>query len=49
MAPTPGRTIRVDETLWRAAQEAAAARGETLTDAITRYLKRYAARNRPRT
>jgi hypothetical protein len=39
---TPVRGIRVDEGLWRAAQEKAAAEGRTMTDVIVAYLKRYA-------
>ena len=38
---TPVRGVRVPEDLWRAAQDKAAERGETVTDAILRALKRY--------
>lgn len=38
---TPNRVIRVETTLWRAAQEKAAAEGRTLTGVIVAYLKRY--------
>jgi hypothetical protein len=38
---TPVRGIRVEEGLWRAAQEKAAAEGRTLTAVIVAYLKRY--------
>lgn len=40
---TPNRAIRVDTTLWRAAQEKAAAEGKTVTGVIVAYLKRYVA------
>jgi hypothetical protein len=38
---TPNRVLRVETTLWRAAQEKAAAEGRTLTSVIVAYLKRY--------
>ena len=38
---TPIRGVRVPEDLWRAAQAEAERRGETVTDAILRALKRY--------
>jgi macrodomain Ter protein organizer (MatP/YcbG family) len=38
---TPPRSVRVEEELWRAAQARAAERGETVTDAIVRALRRY--------
>ena len=38
---TPHRTIRVPDELWKAAQERARDRGETVTAAIVRALKRY--------
>jgi len=41
---TPHRTIRIDDTLWKAAQAAAEREGKTVTDvireALTRYVKR---------
>ena len=40
----PHRTIRVPDEEWRAAQDKAAERGETLSEVIRRALKRYAAR-----
>ena len=40
---TPNRTLRVPEDIWRAAQEAAADQGRTLTEVIVTYLKRYVA------
>jgi len=40
----PHRTIRVPEDEWRAAQEVARQRGETLSEVIRRSLRRYAAR-----
>jgi len=39
---TPPRSIRVPDDVWRAAQDEAARRGETVTDAIVRFLRRYA-------
>lgn len=41
---TPNRVIRVDDQLWRAAQDKAAARGESVSEAVRRFLRRYAAR-----
>lgn len=38
---TPARSVRVPDGLWRAAQEKAAERGETVTDVIVRALRRY--------
>lgn len=38
---TPARAVRVDDTLWHAAQARAAQRGETVSDVIRRALKRY--------
>jgi len=42
---TPMRAIRVSDELWKAAQEVARERGETLSDVIrdglTQYVKRY--------
>ena len=40
---TPNRAIRVEDSLWRAAQQKAAAEGRTLTGVIVAYLKRYVA------
>jgi hypothetical protein len=40
---TPNRVIRVEESLWRAAQEKARTEGRTLTGVIVAYLKRYVA------
>lgn len=37
-----GRMVRVEDPLWKAAQERAAERGETVSDAIRRFLRRYA-------
>ena len=39
---TPQRTIRVDDETWDAALEAAESRGETVSEAIRKFLKRYA-------
>jgi hypothetical protein len=38
---TPVRGLRVDDGLWRAAQEKAKAEGRSLTSVITAYLRRY--------
>ncbi len=38
---TPGRTIRVSDEIWQAAKHEAAQRGETVTDAVVRFLTRY--------
>jgi hypothetical protein len=38
---TPNRVLRVEESLWRAAQEKAKAEGRTLTSVLVAYLKRY--------
>jgi antitoxin component of RelBE/YafQ-DinJ toxin-antitoxin module len=35
------RNVRVDDELWAAALETAAARGENVSEAIRRFLKRY--------
>ncbi len=40
----PQRAVRVPEHEWAAAKEAAALRGETVTDVIRRALRRYVAR-----
>ena len=40
---TPNRVIRVETTLWRAAQEKAKTEGRSLTSVIVAYLKRYVA------
>lgn len=36
------RNVRVDDELWQAAQAAAEVRGETVSEAIRAFLKRYA-------
>lgn len=40
---TPVRNIRIGDQLWHAAQDVAKARGETLTAAIERALRKYVA------
>jgi len=40
----PARSVRIPDDEWRAAQQRAAERGETVTDVIRRALRRYAAR-----
>lgn len=37
----PARSIRVPDDLWQAAKDRAAERGETVTDAVIRALRRY--------
>lgn len=38
---TPHRTIRVEDELWRAAQEKARAEGRTVSEVIRDRLRRY--------
>lgn len=38
---TPQRTIRISDTLWAKAKRRADERGETLTEAIRKFLERY--------
>lgn len=38
---TPPRSIRVPEDVWQLAKSVAAERGETVTDAVVRFLRRY--------
>jgi hypothetical protein len=46
---TPPRSVRVPEDVWQAAKGEAERRGETVTDAIVRFLARYGrAAQRPR-
>lgn len=42
-ATTKTRTVRVDEDLWQASKQAAAANGETVTDVVVRALADYTA------
>lgn len=44
MPKTTLRNVRVDDELWTAAQEAAASRGESLSDVLRAALRRYVAR-----
>jgi len=39
---TPPRSVRVPADRWQAAKQEAARRGETITDAINRFLDAYA-------
>ena len=41
---TPMKSFRIPEDIYRAAQERAKERGETLTDVVRRALERYAKR-----
>lgn len=43
--PTPLRAIRVSDEIWEAAQEQATRRGESVTEAIRRFLTEYAEAN----
>ena len=38
---TPPRSIRVSDEVWEAAKKEAERRGETVTEAIVRFLRRY--------
>ena len=38
---TPPRSVRVSDEVWQSAKDAAAVRGETVTDAVVRFLTRY--------
>lgn len=38
----PARSIRIPDEEWEAAKAAAERRGETVTDAVRRFLRRYA-------
>ena len=38
---TPTRAIRVEDDLWRKAQQRAVERGETVSEAVRRFLERY--------
>ena len=38
---TPARAVRIEDALWHKAQERAAARGESVSEAIRRFLERY--------
>jgi hypothetical protein len=38
---TPPRSIRVPDDVWEAAKAEAERRGESVTDAILRFLRRY--------
>lgn len=38
---TPPRSIRIPDEVWNAAKTEAAQRGETVTDAVVRFLTRY--------
>ena len=37
----PARAVRIEDELWEAAKKRAAERGETVSDAIRRFLERY--------
>lgn len=41
---TPPRSIRVPDAVWQAAKDEAERRGETVTDAVVRFLRRYGRR-----
>lgn len=41
MSSTPSRNIRVPDEEWESAKLEAARRGETVTDAVRRFLRKY--------
>jgi len=41
---TPARNIRIPDDLWLAAQDKAAAKGESVSDVVRRALERYVSR-----
>lgn len=43
---TPGRSLRIDDELWQAAQETARERGEDVSAVVRASLRRYVARHR---
>ena len=43
---TPPRSMRIPDEIWEAAKAEAAERGETVTDAVVRFLRRYASARR---
>ena len=43
---TPNRAIRIDDDLWQAAQARAHQKGESVSDAVRRALRRYVATKR---
>jgi predicted HicB family RNase H-like nuclease len=45
---TPIRSVRVPDEEWRAAQEACAANGESVTDVVRRALREYVTLHAPR-
>lgn len=44
--PTPLRSVRVPDEVWEAAKLEAEARGETVSEAVVRFLRRYGASRR---
>lgn len=46
---TKPRSVRVPDPIWEAAKRTAARRGETVTDAVVRYLEKTYARDELRT
>ena len=38
---TPPRSVRVPDEVWQRAKEEAERRGETVSDAVVRFLRRY--------
>lgn len=42
---TPIRALRIPDEEWQAAQEVAKRRGETITEAVRRFLRGYIRRN----
>jgi hypothetical protein len=44
MSKTPNRTMRIPDDPWEPAQARAAERGETVTEQVVKFLRRYAHR-----
>jgi len=38
---TPPRSVRVPDDVWQAAKDAADRKGETVSEAVVRFLRRY--------
>ena len=38
---TPPRSVRVPDDVWQAAKDAAERKGETVSEAVVRFLRRY--------
>ena len=38
---TPPRSVRIPDDVWQAAKDAAGRKGESVSEAVVRYLRRY--------